>query len=122
MILEQIPEAERKALKSRSPSPPPAASIILQTLVAEVCFNLELQHATAQPKITEVVNKMIADSEGKKETIEVPQIPVAFPLALDTNALLYVIDVLLSRVPGMGALTTRPPLALQTTEASSTNF
>ena len=46
------------------------------------------------------------EKEGPKK------LPPLFPLALDSNALLFVLDALVTRVPGLSALTTKPALPL----------
>ena len=131
--------ARRVMTGSRSkqkPAPHAGALLMLQTLVAEICFNLELQHCTAFPKIFDASKRAEpedpakggADKAGsnkeekekqkegekKEETDEKKEskLPPLFPLALDSNALLFILDALVTRVPGMGALTMKQALPL----------
>ncbi|CAE7022008.1 UPL2 [Symbiodinium natans] len=144
IVLEPLPESERSKQK---PAPHPGALVMLQTLVAEICFNLELQHSTAFPKIFDASKrpepedaakgekgkkdekkkekedkeeeKEQASKESKEEAGKEPsKLPPLFPLALDSNALLFVLDALVSRVPGMSALTMKPALPLGTNPSS----
>ena len=113
---------------------------MLQTLVSEICFNLELQHSTAFPKIfdaskrpepetgsdkkekaekektekTEKTEKKDETEKESKDAVVNSKLPPLFPLALDSNALLFVLDALVTRVPGISALAMKPPLAVGT--------
>ncbi|CAE7198137.1 UPL2 [Symbiodinium sp. CCMP2592] len=137
IVLEPLPEAERSKQK---PAPHSGALLMLQTLVSEICFNLELQHSTAFPKIfdaskrpepeagsdkkdkaqkektekTEKTEKKEETEKESKDAVVNSKLPPLFPLALDSNALLFVLDALVTRVPGISALAMKPPLAVGT--------
>ncbi|CAE7479082.1 UPL2 [Symbiodinium sp. CCMP2456] len=138
IVLEPLPEAERSKQK---PAPHAGALLMLQTLVSEICFNLELQHSTAFPKIFDASKrpepeagdkkkekeKDKAEKSDKKEETEKEKdsaavnskLPPLFPLALDSNALLFVLDALVTRVPGISALAMKPPLPVPGTNPST---
>ncbi|CAE7191005.1 UPL2 [Symbiodinium necroappetens] len=137
IVLEPLPEADRSKQK---PAPHAGALLMLQTLVSEICFNLELQHSTAFPKIFDASKrpepeagdkkkekeKDKAEKSDKKEETEKEKdsavnskLPPLFPLALDSNALLFVLDALVTRVPGISALAMKPPLPVPGTNPSN---
>eukprot|EP00930_Biecheleria_cincta_P024231 TRINITY_DN17362_c0_g1_i1.p1 TRINITY_DN17362_c0_g1~~TRINITY_DN17362_c0_g1_i1.p1 ORF type:complete len:3719 (+),score=933.30 TRINITY_DN17362_c0_g1_i1:1202-11158(+) len=121
LLLQPIPEAERQQRsKQRSATQSGAPLLMLQTVISEICLNLEVQHGTAFPKIAEAASKpkVEGDAEKEQEQTEKPQLPPAFPLALDANALLFILDALITRVPGISVLTMRAPLAFGAAQAA----
>eukprot|EP00927_Polykrikos_kofoidii_P003483 TRINITY_DN11382_c0_g4_i2.p1 TRINITY_DN11382_c0_g4~~TRINITY_DN11382_c0_g4_i2.p1 ORF type:complete len:3793 (+),score=824.17 TRINITY_DN11382_c0_g4_i2:147-11525(+) len=107
-MLEPIPESERpQRPKLRgSVSLPPAALLVLQTLIAETCFGLEVQHRTTFPRIHEASTQTTEEGE---EALQPGALPPPFPLALGPDSLLYILDYLLTRVPGLSALLLKQP-------------
>lgn len=104
LLLEPIPESERPRSKHRPPSTSAVPLTVILTLVSEACFSLEVQHQTTCHKIHEAATKK---QEGSDEA-PVTELAPAFPLALAPDSLLYVLDYLLTRVPGLSSLLLKP--------------
>jgi hypothetical protein len=74
-MLEPIPESERpQRPKLRgSVSLPPAALLVLQTLIAETCFGLEVQHRTTFPRIHEASTQTTEEGEEALQPARCPR-------------------------------------------------
>eukprot|EP00930_Biecheleria_cincta_P038210 TRINITY_DN26257_c0_g1_i1.p1 TRINITY_DN26257_c0_g1~~TRINITY_DN26257_c0_g1_i1.p1 ORF type:complete len:2387 (-),score=590.65 TRINITY_DN26257_c0_g1_i1:69-7061(-) len=110
LTLGLLPEAERpQRPKIRAAASLPSSALpVIQTLVSELCFQLDIQRRTCFSKIHEVAAKGPALDEGEAPLPE-GTVPPVYPLALGPNSILYVLDHLLARVHGLGALLLRPP-------------
>jgi len=117
LLLEPIPESNRpQRPKSRGSVSNVASSLsMLQTLVFEACFSLEIQHHTSFPKIHEAALK---EPDEGEEPLKPNQLPPSFPVAVGPDSLLYILDFLLTRIPGLSGLLLRAPMALPATPTS----
>ena len=107
LVLEAIPEAERqRGSKSRGQLPPTALPV-LQTLVNEIGFRIDVQFRTSYVKLHEAASKTVEKGEEPG-----PTLPPPFPLALGPNCILCVLDGILLRIQGLSALLLKPPLPI----------
>ncbi|CAJ1369002.1 unnamed protein product [Effrenium voratum] len=109
LSLELIPEAEKTQRAKLRGNLPPGALPVLQTLVNEIGFGVDLQFRTSYQKLHEAAGKAVEKAE---EPLPADSLPPPFPLALGPNCVLCVLDSLLLRIPGLSALLLKPPLAL----------
>ncbi|CAJ1385999.1 unnamed protein product [Effrenium voratum] len=109
LALELIPEAEKTQRAKLRGQLPPGALPVLQTLVNEIGFGVDLQFRTSYQKLHEAAGKAVEKAE---EPLPADSLPPPFPLALGPNCVLCVLDSLLLRIPGLSALLLKPPLAL----------
>lgn len=116
LVVEPIPEGERPQrgrLKLLDKSPVPL--LVLQTLLSEACYGLEIQHRTAFQKVYDIANKEDKKGEeakSKESSGAAEKLPPTFPLALGPDSMLYLLDFVLTRISGLSVLLLKPPAAL----------
>eukprot|EP00435_Cladocopium_sp_Y103_P019283 s711_g4.t1 len=109
LVLEVIPEAERTQRSKPRGQLPAAALPVLQTLVGEIGFRIDVQFRTCYVKLHEAASKAVEKGE---EPLPADALPPPFPLALGPNCVLCVLDGVLLRIHGLSALLLKPPLSI----------
>lgn len=116
LTIELIPEGERPLRQRMRFGALPSALPILQTLVNELCFGVDVQCRTSFQKLYEAANKADGNVEETKGASNA--LPPPFPFALGPISILYVMDTLLGRSQGLSSMLLKPPLTVPPLEAT----
>lgn len=114
LTIEPIPEAERPMRQRMRFGALPPALPILQTLVNELCFGVDVGCRTSFQKLYEAATK---EDKASEEPVAPPEgLPPPYPLALGPISILCVMDTLLGRSQGLSSMLLKAPLPVPALE------